>query len=81
MGYRFKKYYGEVGDPLIWKSPTALMNPTIDAGVIAAAFRDDPVAAKNEWEAEFRTDVEGFMSSEFIEGVVMPGRYELPWFC
>ena len=73
----FKKYYGKPGGPLIWKAPTTVMNPTIDKAIIDEAVRDDPSAAKAEWEAEFRADIEAFMPEEFIDAVVIPGRFEL----
>jgi len=74
----FKKHYGKSGGPLIWRAATALMNPTIDKGIIQTALKDDPQAAQAEWEAEFRADIEAFMPPEFIEAVVIPGRFELP---
>ena len=75
---QFKRYYGKSGGPLIWRAPTALMNPTIDKAIIKEAIKDDPNAARAEWEAEFRADIEAFMPQEFIEAVVIPGRFELP---
>lgn len=75
---QFKKYYGKAEGPLIWKAATMLMNPTIDKSIIKEALADDPQAASAEWEAEFRADIEAFMPPEFIEAVVIPGRFELP---
>ena len=75
---QFKKYYGKAGGPLIWRAATKLMNPTIDKSIIKEALKDDPSAAQAEWEAEFRVDIEAFMPPEFIEAVVIPGRFELP---
>jgi hypothetical protein len=74
----FKKHYGKAGGPLIWKAPTTTMNPTIDKALIKSALEDDPSAARAEWEAEFRADIEAFMPPEFIEAVVIEGRFELP---
>lgn len=74
----FKKHYGKVGGPLIWRAATTLMNPTIDKSIIKDALADDPSAASAEWEAEFRSDIESFMPVEFVEAVVIPGRFELP---
>ena len=75
---QYKKYFGQPGGPLIWKAPTAVMNPTIDQKAIQEALRDDPEAAKAEWEAEWRSDITSFMPLEVIEACVVPGRYELP---
>jgi hypothetical protein len=54
------------------------MNPTIDTGLIARDLEADPEAGRSEWEAEFRSDLEAFLPLEAIEGVVVPGRFELP---
>ena len=74
----FKKYYGQSGGPLIWKAPTTVMNPTIDKNKIREALRDDPEAARAEWEADWRSDITSFMPLEAIEACVIPGRRELP---
>jgi len=74
----FKKHHGKPGGALIWQAATERMNPTIDRSLIKGALEDDPSAAKSEWEAEFRTDIEAFMPLEFIEAVIAPGRFELP---
>ena len=73
----FKKYYGQSGGPLIWKAPTTVMNPTIDKNKIREALRDDPEAARAEWEADWRSDITSFMPLEAIEACVIPGRREL----
>jgi len=74
----FKSYYGKAGGPLIWKAPTKAMNPTIDRRLIENALRDDPQAAGAEWEAEWRQDIEAFITQELVEAVTIPGRFELP---
>lgn len=74
----WKDYYGRAGGPLIWKAPTATMNPTIDKRLIANALKEDPQAAAAEWEAEWRQDIEAFITQELVEAVTVPGRFELP---
>jgi hypothetical protein len=54
------------------------MNPTIDEETIKTAMEEDPAAARAEWLAEFREDIETYLSPEFIEAVTIPGRHELP---
>jgi hypothetical protein len=68
----------EPGAPLVWQADTLSMNPAVDPGVIAAAYAEDPLAAAAEYGAQFRTDVETFMSLEAIEAATVAGRYELP---
>jgi hypothetical protein len=54
------------------------MNPTIDGRIIERALKEDPAAARSEWEAEWREDIEAFITAELVEAVMIPGRYELP---
>ena len=75
---QFKNYYGKPGGPLIWKAPTRTMNPTIDGRLIENALNEDPQAARAEWEAEWREDIEAFITQELVEAVMIPGRFELP---
>ena len=75
---QFRTYYGKSGGPLIWKAPTRTMNPTVDVRVIDNALKEDPQAARAEWEAEWREDVMAFITAELVEGVMVPGRFELP---
>jgi hypothetical protein len=77
---QYRKYYGnsEARAPLIWKAPTRVMNPTIDDNIIENDLRDDHARARAEWDAEWREDIEGFLSLEVIEAAVVPGRFELP---
>lgn len=75
---QYRSYFGKPGGPLIWLAPTRVMNPTIDGRLIERALREDPQAARAEWEAEWRDDVEAFISQELIEAVTIPGRHELP---
>lgn len=74
----FKAHYGQAGGPLIWKAPTSVMNPSIDKRLIQNALKEDPQAAAAEWEAEWRSDVEAFITQELVEAVTVPGRFELP---
>jgi hypothetical protein len=75
---QFKNYFGKAGGPLIWKAATRVMNPTIDPKLIERALAEDPQAARAEWEAEWREDIEAFITSELVEAVTIPGRFELP---
>jgi len=74
-----RKHYGQDGDPvLVWQAPTTAMNPAVDRQVIADAYAADEAAAAAEYGAEFRRDIESFVSREAVEAVVVPGRRELP---
>jgi hypothetical protein len=54
------------------------MNPSVPEGFIQAAYEDDPASAAAEYGAEFRSDIESFVSREAVEACVVQGRYELP---
>lgn len=76
----FRKHYGKDGDPvLVWQADTLSMNPTIDPSVIEQAMEDDESAARAEYLAEFRTDIESFIDRETVEKLIVPGRVGLPY--
>lgn len=75
----YERHYGRDGDPvLVWQADTTSMNPSVDGDVIAAAYDDDPARAAAEYGAEFRKDVEGYVSREAVAACVVAGRRELP---
>jgi hypothetical protein len=75
----YRKHYGKDGDPvLVWKSTSRELNENISEETVEAALEEDPAAARAEWLAEFRRDIESFVSREAVEAVVVPGRFELP---
>ena len=53
------------------------MNSSVDEKVIAEAYEQDEAAAAAEYGAQFRRDIDSFVSSEAVEGAVIPERYEL----
>jgi hypothetical protein len=72
------KYGQESEESLVWVAPTKAMNPTIKDSVIDRALKEDYSAARAEWLAEFREDLETFLTSETVENAVVAGRGELP---
>jgi len=76
-GFR-SKWGDDNSSTLIWKAPTLAMNPTINPALIESALHDDYNAARAEWLAEFRDDVENFLTVEMIEGATVAGRWQLP---
>jgi len=64
---------------LVIKAPTAVLNPSIDLGMIEQARADDPASASSEWDAEFRLDLSSFLDDASIEAAIEHGRpLELP---
>ncbi len=75
----FKAHHGEdASRTLVWQAPTWRMNPTISREDLEAEFQADPARAEAEYGANFRTDVETFVSREVVEDAVVEKRHELP---
>jgi hypothetical protein len=75
----FQDHHGkDESDILCWQAPTRVMNPCISEDLINRDMALDPEAARAEWLAEFRSDLEAFLTIEAIEAVIIQGRYELP---
>ena len=74
----YRDHFGQDHDRvLVWQAETRVMNPTVPEAVIDAAYDEDEAVASAEYGAEFRRDIEGFVSREALEAVVVPGRHEL----
>jgi hypothetical protein len=72
-----RKHYGNDGDEvLVWQAPTRTMNPSVPHSVIDAAYSDDPESAAAEWGAEFRRDIETYISREAVKACVEVGCHE-----
>jgi len=75
----FREFFGkEDEEVLIWKAPSIVMNPTLSEGMISKERAKDLSAARAEWDADFREDIEAFLPLEVIEAVIIQGRIELP---
>ena len=70
----WKQHYGQDGDPLILVAQAAsrTMNPSLPQSVVDRAFERDPISAKAEYGAEFRTDLEAFASLDAVQRCVSP---------
>ena len=74
----YREHFGQPHDRVVvWQADTQTMNPTVPSDVIEQAYADDDAVARAEYGAEFRRDVDGFVSREAIDAVVVPGRFEL----
>lgn len=74
----YKRHFGREGEILVAQAPSRTMNPTLPARVVDRAMERDEASAKAEYLAEFRKDVEAFITREVVESCTIPGRIELP---
>jgi hypothetical protein len=74
----FRRNFGKPGDVFVWTASTRVMNPSVPQSVIDNALEEDPASASAEYLAEFRSDVEAYISQEVVDTCVVPGRHELP---
>ncbi len=74
------KHFGPGGDPLILVAQGAsrVFNPTLPQSVVDRAMERDPASAAAEYGAEFRRDIESFVSVEAVRACVSAGVYERP---
>jgi hypothetical protein len=74
----WKRHHDQPDGAVVFvQAPTLELNPTFDAAEVARAYEEDPVAAASEYGAQFRADIESFLSLEAIDAVIVPGRLEL----
>lgn len=74
----FQAFGEDDPDQLIWRSTTALMNPSPPLlERIARVVRRDPRRAAREFDAEFVDDVGAFVPADWIADAVVTGRREL----
>jgi hypothetical protein len=65
----YKTNFGSAGDPLILVAQGASrdLNPTLPQSVIDRAYERDAASASAEYGAQFRTDIERFITVEAVE--------------
>jgi hypothetical protein len=63
---------------LVWQADTRTMNPSVPQSVVDAAYENDPADAAAEYGAQFRSDIEAFVTREAAEACIVDGRFELP---
>ena len=76
----YKRDFGPRGDPLVLvaKAASRTMNPELKASVVARAYAKDPSAAKAEYGAEFREDLEDFVNLDVVEACITKDVHERP---
>jgi hypothetical protein len=76
----YRRHHGVDGSPVLtWQAPTEIMHPALAGSeVIRDAYAADPSAAAAEYGAEFRSDLEAFVSQDAVAAVTVVDRRELP---
>jgi hypothetical protein len=75
----YRRHYGKPGSILVAQAPTLTMNPTLPRRVVTEAMDRDPEAARAEYLAEFRSDLEAFLVREVVDAAVRSGPLELAY--
>ena len=73
----YSKHYGKDADPvLLWQAATRDMNQTVPQSYIDQHMAEDAARASAEYGAQFRGDLERFVSREVVQAAVNVGVYE-----
>jgi hypothetical protein len=80
MHAKWRDYFGvDSDDTLVVQGTSQQFNPTLDQAVIDAQRKADPVAARSEWDSEFRAELTAYLDDALIERAIDHGRpLELP---
>jgi hypothetical protein len=74
----YRRHHGRDGPVLTWQAATRVMNGTVPQAFIDEQVERDPSGAAAEYLAQFRSDIESFISREVVDAAIVPGRHELP---
>jgi hypothetical protein len=74
----YRSHFGPQGDPriLVAHGASRDFNPRLPQSVVDRALERDAAAASAEYLAQFRSDLEAFVSREAVEACVARGVYE-----
>jgi hypothetical protein len=75
---KYKKHHGQDGDVLVWQADSRTMNPTLRKSMVLEATEDDPEAAAAEWQGQFRSDLESYVSTQILDACTTPRVCERP---
>lgn len=72
----YRKHFGKDSPTLVWQAPTRTMNPSIPQSVVDDAMEADPASASAEYLAQFRSDIEAFVSLDAVRACIARGVFE-----
>jgi hypothetical protein len=78
---KHEAHWGQPGRVLVARAPTWVMNPTVarEGAFIAGQYARDPAWARGEFGAEWRDDIESFVSLDAVRSCVQAGVRERPF--
>lgn len=72
-----RAHFGRERDPvLVWQAATRRMNPSVPQSFIDAEMQRDATSARAEYLAQFRADIEAFITREAVEACISKNVYE-----
>ena len=76
----YQRHYGPDGDPriLVAQGESRALNPELSEEFVARQYERDPAAASAEYGAQFRVDVQGFLTAEAVRRCTDPVRERPP---
>jgi hypothetical protein len=74
----YDRHFGANGDPaiLVAQGSSRTFNPSLSQSIVDRAVERDAASAAAEYGAQFRTDIENFVSIEAVRACVSSGTYE-----
>ena len=75
----YRRHYGKTSPVLVAQAPTLTMNPTLPDKLVQDALEEDASAARAEYLAEFRNDLDQFIQREVVDAAVRISPLELPF--
>jgi hypothetical protein len=74
----YRRHFGPNGDPLVLlaQAPSRVMNPSLPQSVVDRALERDAASAQAEYLAQFRSDLEAFVSPEAVQACTSRGVFE-----
>jgi hypothetical protein len=76
----YDKHFGKTDDPiLVAQAASRVMNASLRQSYIDRAYERDAASAAAEYGAQFRADIEAFVSLDAVRNSVKPGILEVPY--
>lgn len=74
----YRRHYGKASRVLVAQAPSRTMNPTLPQRIVDDAMKDDAARGAAEYLAQFRSDIEQFLSVEMVSLAQREKPLEVP---